>query len=63
MIKKNDQLQGRNNKRLTSCEPTNSEGTAAWAHEKSKKKSSEVSIPSIENVIEAKKWVDNDSKL
>jgi len=63
MNKKNYQLQGKDNKRLTSSKPTDNEGTAAWANEETKLKPSEVSIPSIENVIDAKKWVDNGSKL
>jgi len=63
MTKKNYQLKGNDNKRLTSSKPTDNEGTAAWANEKAKQSPSEVSIPSIENVIDAKKWVDNGSKL
>jgi len=63
MSKKNDRLGGNGNSRLTSSKPTDNEGTAAWANEKSKQKPSEVSIPSLENVIDAKKWVDNGSKL
>lgn len=63
MNTKNKQLKGNDNKRLSSSKPTDNEGTAAWANEKSKQKPSEVSIPSIENVIEAKNWVDNGSKL
>jgi hypothetical protein len=63
MTKKNNQLQGNSNTRLTSSKPTDNEGTAAWANEKDKMKPSDVSIPSMENVIEAKDWVDNGSKL
>jgi len=63
MTKKNNQLQGNDNKRLTSSKPTDNEGTAAWANEKGKMKPSEVSIPSVDNVIESKNWVDNGSKL
>lgn len=63
MDKKYNQLEGKNNIRLTSSKPTNNEGTAAWANEKSRQKKSDVSIPSLENVINAKEWVDNGSKL
>lgn len=63
MNKKTNQLQGKNNKRLNCCNPTDNEGTAAWANEDRKLESSQVSIPSIENVLSAKEWVDNGSKL
>lgn len=63
MNKKNYQLQGNKNKRVSSSKPVDNEGTAAWANEKTKQKNSEVSIPSLENVINAKEWVDNGSKL
>ncbi len=63
MDNKNYQLQGNKNKRLTCSKPTDNEGTAAWANEETKQKHSEVSIPSIENVLSAKEWVDNGSKL
>jgi hypothetical protein len=59
----NNQLDGHNNKRLTSSKPVDNEGTAAWANEKNKQKNSNVSIPSVDNVINAKEWVDNGSKL
>jgi hypothetical protein len=63
MNKKNDQLKGNCNRRLTSSTPTDNEGTAAWANEETKLEPSQVSIPSLENVIDAKNWVDNGSKL
>ena len=63
MHKKNNQLQGKDNKRISSSKPTDNEGTAAWANEKHKQEPSNVSIPSNEMVIEAKNWVDNGSKL
>ena len=63
MNKKHNQLDGKNNERLTTSKPTDNEGTAAWANEKSKQKNSDVSIPSVDNVINAKEWVDNGSKL
>ena len=63
MNKKNYQLEGKDNKRVNDYKPTDNEGTAAWANEKTKQKNSEVSIPSLDNVINAKEWVDNGSKL
>lgn len=63
MNKKNDQLEDNDNKRLKAYRPTKNEGTAAYAEQFTKQEHSQVSIPSEENVIEAKKWVDNGSKL
>lgn len=63
MSNKNNQLCGKNNKRINCCNPTNNEGTAAWANEDKKMEPSQVSIPSLENVLSAKEWVDNGSKL
>jgi hypothetical protein len=63
MNKRIDQLQGKDNNRLTTSKPTDNEGTAAWANEETIQKNSMVSIPSLDNVIDAKKWVDNGSKL
>ncbi len=63
MNKKTNKLEGNKNERMSSSNPTDNEGTAAWANEKSKLKPSDVSMPSLENVIDAKKWVDNGSKL
>jgi hypothetical protein len=63
MAKENYQLKGKDNKRINDCKPTDNEGTAAWANEETKQKHSEVSIPSLENVLSAKEWVDNGSKL
>lgn len=62
-IKKIDNLQGRDNKRLKAKDPTNSEGTAAWQNSEQNYKVDMVNKPSIENVIDAKDWVDNGSKL
>jgi len=63
MNKKNNQLGGIDNRRLTAFRPTDNEGTAAWANEETKQKHTDVSIPKIEGVIEAKEWVDDGSKL
>lgn len=63
MNKKNDQLEGNANKRIEAHRPTNHEGTAAYADVEKKLKKSKVPIPSLDNVIEAKDWVDNGSKL
>lgn len=56
-------LSGKNNKRLKSNRPTNSECSAAWAGTEDLKKESNVSIPPLSNVEEAKDWVDNGSRL
>lgn len=63
MNKKDAQLDGSNNRRLTSHRPTDCEGTAAWANEKTRQKHTGVVIPDVEDVTEAKKWVDNGSRL
>ncbi|MDF2879154.1 MAG: uncharacterized protein K0S30_2250 [Clostridia bacterium] len=56
-------LKGENNKRINSCNPTNNEGTAAWSDTDQLLDDSKVSIPSEKNVMRAKDWVDNGSKL
>ncbi len=56
-------FQGRNNKRLNTCNPTNNEGTAAWANSDELYDVELVNKPSIDKVIDAKDWVDNGSKL
>ncbi|MDF2595199.1 MAG: uncharacterized protein K0R69_1540 [Clostridia bacterium] len=56
-------LKGENNKRINSCHPTNNEGTAAWSDIDQLLDDSKVSIPSEKNVMRAKDWVDNGSKL
>ncbi len=63
MNKKDAQLDGQNNRRLTSYRPTDSEGTAAWTNEATRQKHTDVVIPKAEGVTEAKKWVDNGSRL
>ena len=42
---------------------THSADTAAWAESYKIIPDSNVTIPSVENVIDAKDWVDNGSKL
>ncbi|MDB8791514.1 DUF3787 domain-containing protein, partial [Romboutsia sp. 1001216sp1] len=54
---------GENNKRLKSNRPTNQESTAAWANTQELQEVTNVSIPSLNNVENAKEWVDNGSRL
>lgn len=61
--KKEESLQGRNNKRLETTKATNCECTAAWQNKDKEYKVDEVNKPSLDNVVEAKEWVDNGSKL
>jgi hypothetical protein len=63
IIKHNDKLQGKNNKRLDTAKPTNCECTAAWQNSETTYKVDNVNKPSIDRVIDAKDWVDNGSKL
>ncbi len=63
MGKKDAQLDGHDNRRLTAYRPTDNEGTAAWTKEKTKQKFTDVIIPDEEGVSEAKNWVDNGSRL
>ena len=60
---KDDQLSGKNNKRLEEATPVNSEYTAAWANVENIIPESQVTQPSLEDVINAKEWVDDGSKL
>lgn len=60
---KEENLQGKNNKRLKAMHPTNNEGTAAWQNSEENYKVDNVNKPSLERVIDAKDWVDNGSKL
>ena len=62
-VNKKDNFQGKNNKRLHTENPTNSEGTAAWQNSETNYKVDQVNKPSLERVIDAKDWVDNGSKL
>ncbi|MDF2987738.1 MAG: hypothetical protein K0R50_3248 [Eubacterium sp.] len=64
MSKKDTPLGGRDNRRMTAYRPTDNEGTAAWTNEAAKQKETNVVIPKTdEGVSEAKKWVDNGSRL
>ncbi|MEG2788790.1 MAG: DUF3787 domain-containing protein [Romboutsia sp.] len=61
--KKSSALTGKDNKRLKSNKSITSASTAAWAGTKDLKKESNVSIPPLKNVEDAKDWVDNGSRL
>ena len=61
--KKAQPLSGENNKRLKKYRPTDNQVTAAWADIDKLQPESKVSIPSLNNVEEAKDWVDNGSRL
>lgn len=61
--RKDKQLQGKNNKRLQTVNPTNSEGTAAWQNSETNYDVDQVNKPSLDRVIDAKDWVDNGSRL
>lgn len=63
IINKKDNFQGKNNKRLFTEKPVNSEGTAAWQNSETNYKVDEVNKPSLDAVIDAKDWVDNGSRL
>ncbi len=56
-------LNGSDNKRLKSNRPVKNEYTAAWSGTEDLRSESNVSIPSLRNVEEAKDWVDNGSRL
>ncbi len=58
-----ESLSGKNNIRLKETTPVNSEYTAAWADVDNIMSESQVTQPSLEDVINAKEWVDNGSKL
>ena len=57
-----DQLSGIDNKRLTDKDPTNNEGTAAWANDEKFQDRTNVNVPSDYSVNKAKNWVDNGSQ-
>ncbi|ABX40989.1 conserved hypothetical protein [Lachnoclostridium phytofermentans ISDg] len=64
MIHQNEEkLQGKDNKRLNACAPTNNEGTAAWQNSEDNYRVDQVNKPSLDSVIDAKNWVDNGSRL
>lgn len=60
---KTESLRGKNNKRLDSTVATNCEYSAAWQNKESEYNVDEVNKPSYNDVVEAKDWVDNGSKL
>lgn len=62
-LKDQNAFQGRNNKRLSDCRPTNCECTAAWQSSDELYDVELVSRPAEDKVIDAKDWVDNGSKL
>lgn len=63
IIKGNDSLQGKDNKRLNNVRPTNCECTAAWQNSEANYDVDLVNKPSIDRIVDAKDWVDNGSKL
>ncbi len=56
-------VNGEKNKRLLSDDPIKNEGTAAWAHAERLMDETNVNVPSERNIINAKEWVDNGSRL
>ena len=62
-VNDNFNFKGKHNKRLDKIDPTNKEGTAAWQNFEGFYKVDQVGKPSEEDVIDAKEWVDNGSKL
>ena len=58
-----ESLSGKNNIRLKETTPVTNEYTAAWADVDNIIPESQVTQPSLEDVINAKEWVDNGSKL
>ncbi|NLL72472.1 MAG: DUF3787 domain-containing protein [Clostridiales bacterium] len=59
----NNKGEDKKKKDLGKISPTNREGTAAWQNFEGFYKVDQVGKPSEEDVIEAKDWVDNGSKL
>lgn len=60
---KDNVLTGVGNKRLNNIDAVHSENTAAWTDEEKVVGEGKVSAPSNINIINAKEWVDNGSKL
>lgn len=56
------QLDGKNNKRLRCATPVNNGYTAPILSDDSKYPETNVTIPSLDNVLDAKEWVDNGSR-
>ena len=61
--KKAQPLSGEGNKRLKKHRPTNNADTVAWNDIDELNLESNVSVPFLINVKEAKDWVDNGSRL
>lgn len=61
--KKAQPLSGKDNRRLKLKTPVDQNSTAAWADIEKMREHSNTPVPSLENVIEAKDWVDNGSRL
>lgn len=60
---KSEALSGKHNERLNRIDTRNSEITFPLADSKEINKATGVSIPAIEDVVHAKEWVDDGSKL
>lgn len=60
---KSKALSGKNNKRLNNTDTRNSEITFPLADAQEINQAAGTSSPSIEDVIHAKEWVDNGSRL
>lgn len=56
-------LTGAHNKRLNNTHPTNNERTAARTDADKVLDNTKVTVPSEQNVVNAKEWVDNGSRL
>lgn len=61
--KKSQALRGENNRRLNNKVPVGNAPNGAWSEIDKLRPHSKVSVPSVENVIDAKEWVDNGSRL
>lgn len=62
-VNSNNNHEVEKNNRLGKIRPTNKEGTAAWQNFEGYYKVDQVGKPSEEDVIDAKDWVDNGSRL
>lgn len=65
LMKVNDNFNSehKDNNRLGKIQPANKEGTAAWQNFEGYYKVDQVGKPSEEDIIDAKEWVDDGSKL
>lgn len=62
-VNSNNNHEVEKNNRLGKIRPTNKEGTAAWQNFEGYYKVDQVGKPSEEDVLDAKDWVDNGSRL